>query len=214
VNLTLKAIDATIAEGNKYLSNQNFDLSLTTFENARKNNFPSTIAQNISLQKSIASAKSQKAAYIQKLEQERIVEERKREQERLADQKRKQEQAKAFYSELETITINYIVNRLKSPSTASVVNFNNPDVTRKMLNESGNYLPNCDNVFATMLTVDAQNSFGAYIRSTYVLFFKNNKPCHWEDVKSIDRARQSQSTVGMMNSMLQLTLDMNGCGCK
>ena len=37
MNLTLKAIDATIAEGNKYLSNQNFDLSLTTFENARKN---------------------------------------------------------------------------------------------------------------------------------------------------------------------------------
>ena len=53
-------------------------MSLTTFENARKNNFPSTIAQNISLQKSIASAKSQKAAYIQKLEQERIAEERKR----------------------------------------------------------------------------------------------------------------------------------------
>ena len=77
-NLTLKALDAAISEGNKYLSNQNFDLALTTFETARKNNFPSTIAQNVSIQKNIASAKSQKAAYIQKLEKERIADERKR----------------------------------------------------------------------------------------------------------------------------------------
>ena len=77
-NLTLKALDATISEGNKYLSNQNFDLALTTFETARKNNFPSTIAQNVSIQKNIASAKSQKAAYIQKLEKERIAEQKKK----------------------------------------------------------------------------------------------------------------------------------------
>ena len=80
-NLTLKALDATISEGNKYLSNQNFDLALTTFENARKNNFPSTIAQNVSIQKNIASAKSQKAAYIQKLEKERLAEQKKRDAE-------------------------------------------------------------------------------------------------------------------------------------
>jgi hypothetical protein len=184
---------------------------------------------NLRLQNSILNAEAQKTAYLQKIEQQRIAEEKRQEQIRLAEERKREKEMEAarlaqekerkkqmekFYASLKSTTINYVVNRLRSPSTANVVNYNNPEITRQMLNKSGNYLPNCDNVCATMLTVDAQNGFGAYIRSTYVLFFKDNSPCHLEDVRDIDEARQSQNTYGAMNGMLELTLNLNGCGCK
>jgi hypothetical protein len=212
-NLTLKALDEKIQEGDSYLASEDFERAISTYENALKNNYPNNIKQNVLLNKNLTIANNKKLAYEKKQEQIRIEEEKKQEQKRIEEEKARQNELKAIYSQLEDVTINYVVNRLKSPSTASVVLYNNPDITRNMLNESRNYLPKCEEVFATMLTVDAQNSFGAYIRSTYVLFFKNNRPCHLEDVKSIDRARNSMSTVGEMNSMLRLTLELNGCSC-
>jgi len=86
INLTLQALDQKINEGNSYLKSGNYDQAISIFENAAKNNFPSTISQNTSLQKNITSAKTQKAAYLQKLEQERIAAEKKREQERIAEE--------------------------------------------------------------------------------------------------------------------------------
>lgn len=78
VNLTLQELDKKINEGNSYLKAGNYDMAISTFENAAKNDFPTTINQNTTLQKNISTAKSQKAAYLQKLEQERIAEEKKR----------------------------------------------------------------------------------------------------------------------------------------
>ncbi|MFM7681641.1 MAG: hypothetical protein ACKO7P_02735, partial [Bacteroidota bacterium] len=78
VNLTLQELDKKINEGNSYLKAGNYDMAISTFENAAKNDFPSTISQNTTLQKNISAAKSQKVAHLQKLEQERIAEEKKR----------------------------------------------------------------------------------------------------------------------------------------
>ncbi len=77
VNLTLKSLDSKIEEGNNYLKSGNYDQAISIFENAAKNDYPSAISQNTTLQKSINTAKSQKSAYLQKLEQQRIAEETK-----------------------------------------------------------------------------------------------------------------------------------------
>lgn len=100
VNLSLKSLDSKIEEGNNYLKLGNYDQAISVFENAAKNDYPPTISQNTVLQKSINTAKSQQAAYLQKLEQERIAEQKKRdaleaaysqklEQERIVEQKKR-----------------------------------------------------------------------------------------------------------------------------
>jgi hypothetical protein len=94
VNLTLQELDKKINEGNSFLKSGNYDQAISVFENAAKNDFPSTISQNTTLQKNITSAKTQKAAYIQKLEQERIATEKKREQERKAEEAKRIEKQK------------------------------------------------------------------------------------------------------------------------
>ena len=94
VNLTLQELDKKINEGNSSLKSGNYDQAISVFENAAKNDFPSTISQNTTLQKNITSAKTQKAAYLQKLEQERIATEKKREQERKAEEAKRIEKQK------------------------------------------------------------------------------------------------------------------------
>ena len=147
-------------------------------------------------------------------EQLRIQEEKRQRQIQIAEEQVRQNDLKKMYSQLQSTTMNYISRFLINPNGASWVSYNGPEETRRILNESRNYLPNCDNVFATMITVDATNSFGGYIRSTYILFFKDNYPCHFEDIKAIDKARNSVSRVGDMDNMLSLTLQLNGCGCR
>jgi hypothetical protein len=147
-------------------------------------------------------------------EARRVEEEKKQRKIQMAEEQARQKELKKMYAELQSTTINYISRFLKNPDGASWISYNGPEETRRQLNESRNYLPNCDNVFATMITVDATNSFGGYIRSTYIVFFKDNYPCHFEDIKAIDKARNSASRVGDMNNMLSLTLQLNGCGCR
>lgn len=145
-------------------------------------------------------------------EEARKAEEIRKENERIREVE-KNNQKKLFYASLKEKTINFIINRLKSPSTASVIFYYEPDKAAEMLNKAGHWLPKCDEVCATMLTVDAQNGFGAYLRTTYVLFFKDTKPCHLEDVRSLDQAAAEMSTIGEMRQMLSFTLTMNGCNC-
>jgi hypothetical protein len=162
----------------------------------------------------------EKQAEARRLEEEKQAEARRVEEEKrqrkiqMAEEQVRQKELKKMYAQLQSTTINYISRFLKSPDGASWISYNGPEETRRQLNESRNYLPNCDNVFATMITVDATNSFGGYIRSTYIVFFKDNYPCHFEDIKAIDKARNSASRIGDMNNMLSLTLQLNGCGCK
>lgn len=78
VNNTLKALDQKIAEGNSYLKAANYDMAISTLEEARKNKFPATLSQNILIDKNITNAKNQQAAYLKKEEEKRIAEEEKR----------------------------------------------------------------------------------------------------------------------------------------
>ncbi|MFN5032877.1 MAG: hypothetical protein ACK5FX_11720, partial [Flavobacteriia bacterium] len=217
VNLSLKNLENKIKEGDAELAKKNFDRAIEIYTVDCMNNFPGSIPQNVRVQKSIQNANSQKALYELKLEQQRIAEEKRREKQLeaaiVSQEKERKKQLEKFNNSLQLTTIDYVVKRLKSPSSANVIKYNNPDQTKELLNKSGNYLPNCDNVCATMLTVDAQNGFGAFIRSTYVLFFKDNSPCFLTDVKEIDAARQSQNTYGAMNAMLETILNINECGC-
>ena len=162
----------------------------------------------------MSNAELKKKQYLAKLEADRIIEEKRQRAIQIAEEKARQREMQRLYAELQSTTINYISRFLKNPSGANWVSYNGPEETRRMLNESQNYLPDCENVYATMVTVDASNSWGGIVRSTYVVFFKDNYPCHFEDIKAIDRARNSASRIGDMNNMLSLTLQLNGCGCR
>jgi hypothetical protein len=93
VNLTLKVLDSKIEEGNNYLKAGNYDKAISTFEGALSNNIPTTVNQNVNLQKNLSNAKTQKTAYLQKLEQERIAEEKKR---KIEEEKLKAEYSKSI----------------------------------------------------------------------------------------------------------------------
>jgi hypothetical protein len=81
VNLSLKALDNINKEGNAYVQSGSYDLAISTFENALKNNYPVTVAQNTTLQKSLTNARTQKAIYVKKQEEIRLAEEKKRREE-------------------------------------------------------------------------------------------------------------------------------------
>ena len=69
---------------------------------------------------------------------------------------------------------NFIYNRLKCPSTASLVGYISPneELTSKLANESEK-----SGVKIAVYTVDAQNSYGAMTRITYYVCFRNGEPC-------------------------------------
>ena len=206
VNLSLKQLENKIKEGDAALASKNFDKALEIYSEC-SNDYPPSIELNKRIENSINNAENKK-------EKELIAEEKKQEQERIAEEKKQEKELQAFYSQLKGVTINYVVNNLKSPSTASPVSYRNPKDTKSLLDQSGNYLKSCEGSCQTMLTVDAQNSFGAYIRETYVVFYRNNRPCHMESLKEIDRTRNSQNTIGNMNAILEVSLQLNGCSCK
>jgi hypothetical protein len=78
VNITLKALDQKIAEGNSYLKAANYEMAISTLEEARKNKFPAAITQNMLLDKAIANVKNQQATFLRKEEEKRVAEERKK----------------------------------------------------------------------------------------------------------------------------------------
>ncbi len=68
---------------------------------------------------------------------------------------------------------NFLLNKLKAPSTASLVGYISPDeaLTRDLANEIG-----MNGIKIAVFQVDAQNGFGAMIRTTYYVFFRNGEP--------------------------------------
>jgi len=90
VNLSLKNLENKIKEGDAELAKKNFDRAIEIYTVDCMNNFPGSIPQNVRVQKSIQNASSQKAAYLQKMEQDRIAEEKRLEQQRIAEEKRQE----------------------------------------------------------------------------------------------------------------------------
>jgi hypothetical protein len=69
VNITLKELDRKNEEGNALLKKEAFTEAISLLESARDNNFPTSLAQNIAFDKSIANAKKLYAAYQKKQEE-------------------------------------------------------------------------------------------------------------------------------------------------
>jgi hypothetical protein len=107
----------------------------------------------------------------------------------------------------ETLSINYVASKLKSPGSAQLVDYAGVADTREMLTKAGFKLSECTKV--TRVVVDSQNGFGALIRGFYFVFFKNGQPCHLEDAESL----KSGAGYGNMTNMLNVTLGLNNCDC-
>jgi hypothetical protein len=76
VNITLQDLESKISMGDAALANQDFNRAIDIYTNDCKNNFPSNLPQNIRLNNAINKANNQKYAYEQKMEKERIAQER------------------------------------------------------------------------------------------------------------------------------------------
>lgn len=97
---------------------------------------------------------------------------------------------------------NFLCNRLTSPSSAKLVSYVNKENMKEVFRKADIHLGSC--ITAEMYDYDAQNAFGATIRDSYVVFFKNGKPCHIEKSTSIKKSTEIA---------LKAALEMNGCGC-
>lgn len=96
----------------------------------------------------------------------------------------------------------FLCKRLKSPSSAKLVSYVDKENMKDVLKKADIQLDPC--ITAEMYDYDAQNSFGAIIRDSYVVFFKNGKPCHLEKSNSIKKGN---------SQLLKIALEMNDCGC-
>lgn len=96
----------------------------------------------------------------------------------------------------------FVLNHLKSPSSAKLVSYVDKNGMKEVFKKADIKLAPC--ITAEMYDCDAQNGFGAMIRESYVVFFKNGKPCHMEKSTSISKSSEVA---------LKVALEMNGCGC-
>jgi antitoxin component YwqK of YwqJK toxin-antitoxin module len=107
-------------------------------------------------------------------------------------------------------SVNYVLGRLKSPGTARLVQFDEPAKAKKLLTDAGFTIPLCYKI--TRVVVDAQNSYGGYMRSFYFVFCINGVPCHMESAKSLNAISRSGSY--SKSQILRVTLGLNACKCK
>ena len=90
VNLSFKELEEKIKGGDNALAKKDYDNALDIYTAMCKNDYPATILLNLRIKNSIANATNQKAAYLQKLEQERLAEERRQEVIRQVEEKKRE----------------------------------------------------------------------------------------------------------------------------
>jgi|GEM_PF-3218723 len=143
-----------------------------------------------------------------RLKAEQEERERQRQAQIEEQQKARERELQAFASNARTLSINFIVPSLVSPSSAVLVEYTGPAEAESILSQSGYSLPECNQV--TRLVIDSQNRFGATLRGFYFVFFRNGVPCHWE---SSDSIREALGMRYQGPTIINATLKMNGCGC-
>jgi uncharacterized protein (TIGR02145 family) len=109
--------------------------------------------------------------------------------------------------DFQTLSQNFVLNRIKIPSTCKFVGFLSNTETKELLNSNFFNLKECTD--ATRVTVNAQNSFGAYIRSDYFVFFKDCKPC-----TMIESQELQSRDMGKRALYLGLALASTQCICE
>lgn len=75
-NLTLLDLENRVKEADKVMANKNFDRALEMYQSCYDNTFPKTLSLNKRIEKSMNKAQIKKAAYYEKIENERLAEER------------------------------------------------------------------------------------------------------------------------------------------
>ena len=143
---------------------------------------------------SCGESKAEKAARIE--QEKRIAEQNKREEE----QRKREEELRKWEASDVGKGWNYLRKHLKSPSTAELVNYAEPNVEACRDLATRIDLPGLS---IAMYEVDAQNGFGAMIRSKYLVFFKYGQPMHIEDADQIMRTDPSPR-------LMRMTLQVNG----
>lgn len=78
--------------------------------------------------------------------------------------------------------LRYVVNRLKTPSTAKLNAYIDKNGMREICRQSN--LPIYSGLELELFEVDGQNAFGAIIRSTFVVFYWRGEPIHMEEGES------------------------------
>lgn len=120
---------------------------------------------------------------------------------RKEEEKRKQEEEKRKQWESSEVGKGwaYLKQRLKSPSSAKLVSYAEPNESacREFASEIG-----LSGLSIASYRVDAQNSFGAMIRSDYFVFFKNGEPKYMEEGNSLSRSGDIK--------FLRMALEMHG----
>jgi hypothetical protein len=89
VNLSLKNLENKIKEADAEVTSKNFDKAIEMYTTSCSNDFPKSIPLNMRIEKSIQNAKNQKAAYLQKLEEQRVAEAKRQEQLRIVEEKKR-----------------------------------------------------------------------------------------------------------------------------
>lgn len=88
-------------------------------------------------------------------------------------------------SSIKSTGYNFVLYQLKSPSTAVLVDYFDPNVMRESFNKIGFEMKN--NQCAAMYDVEATNSFGGRVRKKYVVFFQDGEPIDLCDAEMITR---------------------------
>ena len=173
-----------IIEGDKNLEQKNYEQAISNFESAI--NIRNSDDINVKLIKARdlyapILAKKQEEETLARLERERI-------------NKEKEQQ---FQKELPNIAFEYLKDYLKAPSTARFQKY------------AINKIDNCRTIVT--LEVDAQNSFGAYIRNSHNIFFSNQSPCFTKEggLTEVSLFKSNNRYTELQNSELIGV----GCGC-
>ena len=218
VNITLRDLDDKIDEVKKRLIQNDPRSAKSYIVNYCRNNFPENLSQNIEIKQLAKKCDDLIAEIEAKEEEERRLaiqaelarQEKEEKERRLAMQAQLAREEKQFQAAAKDLSISYVLARLKSPSSARLVEYLDPNSAKQLLNNAGYSLPSCTKV--TRLIVDSQNSFGAMLRSTYFVFFKNGKPCHLEDSDSLTEVTLLGSS--MQTTIIKATLKVNDCSCE
>lgn len=88
-------------------------------------------------------------------------------------------------SSIKSAGYNFVLNQLKSPSTAVLVDYFDPDVMKESFKKIGFEMKS--NQCAAMYDVEATNGFGGRGRKKYVVFFQNGEPIDLCDAEMITR---------------------------
>jgi hypothetical protein len=192
------------------MAEKKYDLAADAYTKA-KNKYPTSLPENINLNKSIASCDS----HLKELEEnEKEKNENNRTEEIKSDKqennytsdKDNPKSSKSTTKNYENMSLNFVANQLKSPGSAQFIEYLDVIETKELLKNAGFRLKECTEV--TRVMVDSQNGFGALLRSTWFVFFKNGIACHAEEAKSLQN-----TGIGDKTMMINMALEWNNCDC-